>query len=132
MVTQANGITAIGGATLKVLQGSTLIGKAVTNSSGAYSVGQLRPGSYTVQATAATFENQNQTGVTVSEQGTTTVNFSLNAASASGPVGYVYDESGKLVSAADATGETAKYLHDSVGNLISITRHSPGQVYILE
>jgi hypothetical protein len=132
VVTQANGTTAIAGATVKFFQGSILVGKAITSGSGSYSVQQLKPGSYMVQATAPAYESQNQTGVIVSEQATTTVNFSLSSGIASSSVRYVYDESGRLVIAANQAGETAKYLHDSVGNLTSITRHSPGQVSILE
>jgi len=47
-------------------------------------------------------------------------------------VQYVYDESGRLVAAIDAAGETAIYVYDAVGNLLSIARKSPTDVSIYE
>jgi YD repeat-containing protein len=132
VVTQSNGSTPITGAALKVFQGSSVVASAVSSATGAYSIQRLNPGSYTVQASAPAYQNQNQTGVIVTAQATTTVNFSLNAGTASGVIRYVYDEAGRLVSVTDGMDESAKYAHDSVGNVVSISRHSAGQASIFE
>jgi YD repeat-containing protein len=45
----------------------------------------------------------------------------------SGPATYSYDESGRLVGAVAATGDSVKYSYDAVGNILSITRYSASQ-----
>lgn len=42
-----------------------------------------------------------------------------------GPVTYAYDELGRLVGVVAATGESARYSYDAVGNILSITRYGP-------
>ncbi len=47
-------------------------------------------------------------------------------------VKYVYDELGRLVAVVDATGNTAVYSYDLVGNVLSIARYGPTDVSIFE
>lgn len=44
---------------------------------------------------------------------------------------FIYDELGRLQAVVDAQGNAAIYSYDAVGNLLSITRRSAGQVTIL-
>jgi len=44
---------------------------------------------------------------------------------------YFYDDLGRLQAVLDAQGNAAVYNYDAVGNLLSITRHGPGDVTIL-
>jgi YD repeat-containing protein len=48
-----------------------------------------------------------------------------------GPVQYVYDALGRLVGAIDANQNAAVYNYDAVGNILSITRYTPGQVSVI-
>src|SRR5205814_9537635 len=48
------------------------------------------------------------------------------------PVGYVYDELGRLASVTDPTGNAAAYRYDAVGNLLSISRADASHVSISE
>jgi YD repeat-containing protein len=50
----------------------------------------------------------------------------------SGPIRYVYDELGRLITVIDQNGDAATYQYDAVGNLTSITRTSAGSVAIFE
>lgn len=47
-------------------------------------------------------------------------------------VTYVYDDLGRLVGVTNAAGETAIYVYDAVGNLLSIARRGPTDVNIYE
>jgi YD repeat-containing protein len=51
---------------------------------------------------------------------------------ASADVNYIYDESGRLRAATDATGNIAEYRYDAVGNIIEIVRYTSGQLAIIE
>jgi YD repeat-containing protein len=130
-VTKSDGVTAIEGSTLKVLQGTDAKGTATTNSAGNYTVTGLRPGTYQVEAAATTYQTSNQAGITTAEAATTTVNFSLNAITAS-IVTYLYDDVGRLLGASDPATDTASYSYDSVGNLQSIARQNSSLVSIIE
>lgn len=125
-VTRTDGTTAIAGATVKVFDGTTVKGSAVTNSSGAYTVGVLNTGSYSVEASAAGYETKTQSSVSVTNGSTTTLNISLPV-----PINYVYDELGRLVSVIDKDGNAATYSYDAVGNLLSISRQVPTTVAII-
>lgn len=103
-VTKTDGTTPIASATLKLYQGSTTVATASTNASGDYVVPALDPGSYTVEATAAGYKPNSQSGVVVSEGMITPLNLSLSPA---GPINYIYDELGRLVSVVDSTGDVA-------------------------
>lgn len=127
-VTQSDGITAISGASLTVLQGLTTAGTATTNASGNYSVGTLSAGSYSVQVTANGYGPQTSTGITVSSGNSTPANFTLSGQST---ISYTYDELGRLVGVADSQNGAAGYSYDSVGNLLAISRSAAGQVAIL-
>jgi YD repeat-containing protein len=130
-VKNTDGITPIAGATIKVLQGASF-SKSVSNSTGNYTVDGLRPGTFTVQASAAGYTTNLVTGVMVSEQATTTSDFNLISHDPTDAIKYNYDEVGRLVTVEDKVREVAKYSYDPVGNLLSITRHNPTQVSILE
>jgi YD repeat-containing protein len=128
-VTKTDGTTPIASATLKLYQGSTTVASASTNASGDYVVSALDPGLYTAEATAAGYKANNQSGIVVSEGITTPMNLSLGLA---GPISYVYDELGRLVSVVDSTGDMASFSYDAVGNLLSIQRQSSTLVSVTE
>jgi YD repeat-containing protein len=50
---------------------------------------------------------------------------------ANGPVNYFYDDLNRLIGVTDATGSSAQYSYDAVGNIVSIARITPTQVSIL-
>ena len=58
----------------------------------------------------------------------------LGAGIAAAQAGYelVYDELGRLVAVIDPAGETATYVYDAVGNVLSITRTTSSQVSVIE
>ena len=74
-VTKAADNSAISGATVSYSGGST-----TTNSSGAYTLANVPPGTYTVFASVPGFQSSSQPNVTVTSGATTTTNFSLTAA----------------------------------------------------
>jgi YD repeat-containing protein len=129
-VTQSNGITAISGATVTVLQSSETVGTATTDGSGNYSVSSLGGGSYEVEVSASGYVNQGLTGVSVTSGNTTTQNFSLTAVG-SQPISYVYDQLGRLTAAIDQAGNVAGYSYDAVGNILSISRGSAQQLSVI-
>ncbi len=131
-VTKSDGVTPLGGATVKVYQGAPLVGRTLTNSAGDYTLDELRPGTSKVQASAPGYQPQVQSGITVSEQATSTSNFSLNSSSHTDSIKHNYDELGRLVTVEDKTGQAAKYSYDATGNLLAISRHLPTQVSILD
>jgi len=130
-VTQVDGSTAIGGASVTAAIGSSAAASAVTDSSGNYSISTLGPGSYTVLASATGFVTQTSNGVSVASGNTNTQNFSLPVASANQSViSYFYDGSGRLIGASDSQANTADYTYDSAGNLLSIFVNPSSQVSI--
>ena len=118
-VTATDGVTGIAGATLAVSQGTIITGSALTDSTGAYSVAGLAPGTYDIRVLASGYSGLVQNGVTVLPALSTTVNFSLSLAS----IFYTYDDVGRLVSVTDIASDSAMYSYDAVGNLLSIGRH---------
>jgi len=125
-ITRTDGTTAIAGATAKVYQGTTLKGTGTTNATGDFTVGVLNTGTYSVEASAAGYETKAQSGISVTDGATTTLNVSLAV-----PINYVYDELGRLVSVIDKDGNAATYSYDSVGNLLSISRQVPTAVSLI-
>jgi YD repeat-containing protein len=119
-VTQIDGVTPLPGAAVTIYSGPAQKGTTNTSGTGDYTIAGLHPGVYTVQAADAGYRTAEQ-GATVSEGATTTSNLSLPLA-ATGPVGYAYDELGRLVQVTDPSGESAIYRYDPVGNLTSIER----------
>ena len=118
-VTQSNGTTDISGATVNVNLGYTVVGTAMTSSSGTYSVATLAPGTYTVTATSPGFDGVTKSGQKVTSGGTTTVNFSL----ASQPtINYEYDEAGRLKAVVDSLNNGVLYNYDAAGNILSIIK----------
>jgi YD repeat-containing protein len=126
-VTRLDGTTAIAGASVSVLQGTSVAGTATTNSSGDYSVGTLSAGTYSVAVSASGYESKTQTGVSVTSGSATTVNISLAV-----PITYLYDDMGRLISVIDKDGNAATYSYDAVGNLLSISRQVPSTVSIIQ
>jgi hypothetical protein len=93
-VTSASGGSAIAGAVVSDSGGAS----ATTNSSGAYTLIGLAPGSHTLTASSADFASGTQTASVTSGQTTTGVNFSLTTASSTGAVsGTVTSASGGAV-----------------------------------
>ncbi len=129
-VTQSNGVTAISGATVSVLQSSETVGSATTDSNGNYSVSNLGAGSYEVEVSASGYVNQGLSGVSVTSGNTTTENFSLNAVGTQ-PISYVYDQLGRLTAAIDQAGNVAGYAYDAVGNILSISRGTAQQLSVI-
>ena len=127
-VTQPDGLTPIAGAAITVYDGPMQKGSASTNATGDYTVNTLRPGGYTVQAVYVGYRTSEQ-GATISENATTTKNFTL-ASAPSGPVLYAYDALGRLVQVTDPSGDSAIYRYDPVGNITSIERAGGGSVSI--
>jgi YD repeat-containing protein len=126
-VTRTDGTTAILSATVKVYQGTSLAGTATTNAAGDYTVGALNTGTYAIEASAVGYETTTQTGISVTDGATTTLNVSLPV-----PINYVYDDLGRLVAVIDKDGNAATYSYDAVGNLLSISRQAPTQVSIIQ
>ncbi len=86
-VTDASTGNPIPGATINILQGTTLITSILTDTNGQYSISEFAPGNYTVIASAPNFSAA-VAGATVTAGNTTTVNFALlaNPGSISGTV----------------------------------------------
>jgi YD repeat-containing protein len=129
-VTQPDGTTPIVGAAVTLFAGGIQKGSASTNGSGDYAVSGLHPGLYTLQAAYVGYRTKEQS-TTVPENASTTANVSLGVMPA-GPVRYVYDELGRLVTVIDAAGDAATYTYDPVGNILSIGRIAAGTVAITE
>jgi YD repeat-containing protein len=127
-VTQSDGVTPVVGATVAALQFAETTGTATTNASGTYTISTLTAGSYGVQASAPGYSPQSQTGVTVSANNTTNANFSLAGQST---LAYSYDELGRLTGVVDSLNGAAAYSYDPVGNVLAISRTSPGQVTLM-
>jgi|GEM_PF-4223160 len=132
-VTQADGVTAISGALVQALQGSTVMGSDNTDSSGDYTIANLAPGAYDVRASAAGYIPQIQTGVIVTSGQTTTINFSLSQASVD--ITYIYDEGpngiGRLTAMIDYSGTTL-FAYDLKGRPANTTRIIDGVSYTIE
>lgn len=126
-VTRAGDSAPITGAQVKAMQSGVVKATATTGAGGAYTF-SLLAGTYDVQATAAGYGTQTQTGQQVTGQATTAFNFTLNSVF----VTYIYDELGRLVGAVDPNGETVRYSYDAVGNLTSVSHQSSSQVSIVE
>ncbi len=73
-----SGRKALAGATVKVLQGSQVIGTATTDTLGNYHIANLVAGTYDVVASATRYKSQTKTGIVVTSGEKTTVNFSLS------------------------------------------------------
>ncbi len=127
-VTQPDGITPIAGAAITVYDGPMQKGSTSTNATGDYTVNTLRPGGYTVQAVYVGYRT-NEQGATITENTTTTKNFTLSTAP-SGPVLYGYDALGRLVQVTDPSGDSAIYRYDPVGNITAIERVGGGSVSV--
>ncbi|MCK9195266.1 MAG: YD repeat-containing protein [Nevskia sp.] len=54
----------------------------------------------------------------------------LGLFNASNATDYGYDDNGRLVSVTNDAGETARYVYDSLGNIIRIERGSTQQIAI--
>src|SRR5260370_21424175 len=54
----------------------------------------------------------------------------LSGISPNGPIKYFYDSLGRLTAVSDGLGNSANYSYDAVGNILSISTHTPSQVSI--
>ena len=121
---------AIAGAAVAVTTAGGGVASTTADAAGAYTVA-VKPGTYTVDASAPGFAPATQSGISVADGGTANVNLAL-AAQAPSTIQYVYDELGRLVGVVDATGDTATYAYDAVGNVLSINRHQSSQISIVD
>ena len=69
-------LTALNGATVQVLQGSTVVGSSVTNASGNYSITGIPPGSYTLSVSLVNYTT-NTTPIVIASNQITTANLNL-------------------------------------------------------
>ncbi len=76
-VTDAGTTNPIPSAPVRIFQGTTLVGSALTDANGNYTIANLAPGNYTVVAGAAGYQTQ-AVGATVVANVVTTVDFALN------------------------------------------------------
>jgi YD repeat-containing protein len=127
-VTKSDGITAIVGANVAVLQSNDTVGSATTDGTGSYNIPNLTAGTYSAQVSAIGYASQTQTGVSVTAGNTTTVNLNLLGQSV---ITYVYDPLGRLTGAVDSQSNTARYSYDAVGNLVSISNNPSSQVSVI-
>jgi YD repeat-containing protein len=126
----ASGGGAIAGAAVTVTTAGGGVAITTADAAGAYAVA-VKPGTYSVDASAPGFAQATQNGVSVADGGAVTVNLVLGA-QAPTTIQYVYDELGRLVGVVDATGDTATYAYDAVGNVLSIGRHQSSQISIVD
>lgn len=77
-VTNATTGQAISGATIKAMQNSNVLDTATTDASGNYTIPELPPGTYTLEASAPGFLRSTQENVQVIAGQNTVVNFSLS------------------------------------------------------
>lgn len=127
-VTVAGSTTPIPGATVKALQGNTVVATQTTNGLGDYTFASLVVGTYTVEASASGYGTKRKALVSVVSN-PSTANLALDAI-VSGPVSYNYDKVGRLISTVGPT-DTVIYTYDATGNLLSISRQSSSQVAVL-
>jgi YD repeat-containing protein len=127
-VTQSDGVTPIAGASVSALLGSSVMGSALTNASGAFSLSNLTAGTYSVQGSGFGFGAVQESNVSVVANQTTMENLSLSGQSS---ISYSYDALGRLVAASDPVNGAATYNYDPVGNILSIGRSNSGQEAIL-
>lgn len=127
-ITQQNGQPPISGANVTIFQGADAVAQASSDNNGNYTAPALAAGSYSVQASASGYNTQTQTNVSVTVGNTTPTNFSLTGQSA---ITYEYDDAGRLVGVVDSLNGGATYTYDPVGNILSISRISQGQVSIV-
>ena len=128
-VTKADGTTAIAGATVKAIQGTTTIGTTTSDSAGDYVLPQLAAGTYRIEASASGHGTKSVSPVTVVDSQTTTVNLKLDQI-LTGAISYIYDAGGRLAATVGPT-ETTIYTYDSVGNVLSIARQPSNQLSII-
>lgn len=112
-VTDANTTDPIPGAQVEVYNGTTLVDSALTDSSGNYVVQDLPPGFYNVRASATGYQAKTL-GATVTNGGTTVVDFALDPSPGS--------VAGMVTDADDGTPIQGAVVHVfSAGNLAGIT-----------
>ena len=127
-VTVIGGTAPIPGATVKAIQGSAVVASTTANGTGDYSFASLTVGTYSIEASASGYGTKRRNLVAVTAE-PLTVNLSL-VAIVNGPVSYIYDSLGRLVSTVGPT-DTIIYSYDAVGNLLSISRQSSSVVSIV-
>lgn len=127
-VTVVGGTTPVPGATVKAMQGATVMGTTTTNGVGDYTFTSLTVGTYSVEASASGYGMKRKNLVSVITD-PTTVNIALDAI-VSGPVSYIYDSVGRLQATVGPT-DTVIYSYDAVGNLLSISRQNSNVVSIV-
>jgi YD repeat-containing protein len=118
---------AVEGATVQALQGTQVQGSAASGPSGSYVIANLVPGTYDITVSMTGIDPQSRS-VVVPSAGQATADFSVRG---SGAVTYTYDALNRLTSVADGQGGWARYVYDSVGNVLAIERNATASVSIL-
>jgi YD repeat-containing protein len=119
----------VSGAGIRALASGADVGNTVSDSGGNFTL-SLRPGTYSLEASATGYGSVTQTGVVVADGGTTPAALVL-AAAAPTEIRYLHDEGGRLTAVIQPTGESAIYHYDAVGNLLSIQRQSSSATSII-
>jgi YD repeat-containing protein len=125
--------------------GSGAVGTSVTISGSNFGASQ-GTSAVSFNGTSATPSSWNDTSIVVPvPSGATTGNVivTVNGGSSNGslftvssqantrPVSFTYDALNRLIGVVDASGNVATYSYDAVGNILSISRNTPGQVTII-
>ena len=108
---------------VEFFSGTTLLGTA-TSAPYSYTWSNVAAGTYSLTAKAT----DNGGAATNSSAVSVTFNAPFN----NGPIGFMYDELGRLVGLVDGGGNSAAYAYDALGNMLSITRTNAGSVGIVE
>ena len=108
VIRDAGSGAAIAGATVTVLDGATVLGTVFTDASGNYSLNVQAGSGYTVRVSSAGHDTQNQNGVAVIANATTTLNLDLQPASAA--TGTIQGVVRDFVSRAGIAGATIRRL----------------------
>jgi YD repeat-containing protein len=122
-ILQTDGVTPIAGAVATLLRDTVVAGTVPVDGTGAYTFGDMAPGTYAVDAKASGFVGQSRSDVPMTAGTATTVDFNLTEVGQQ-PINYLYDRKGRLSAVVDRGGDAAVYTYDAVGNVIGIERRS--------
>ena len=129
-ITESDNTTPIGLAQITAWHGGVVAATVAANGSGVYTLSDLAPGQYRVEANALGHSAASR-DVTVVSSSNASQNIPLASEGASA-VQFAYDEVGRLTAVVNASGDSAQYSYDAAGNITAITRETSDAVTILE